>query len=387
MNRARTILTALILSLLGRPVAWPDELPAQIQSAACRSVPAIDGAIGDDEWRDAAPQEFAMNMVQVKTPATAPRACQLRVMNSANALYVALRVPDPTVHDRLSPMHIDFALLAFCRGDELCAGDDRKLVVPGMFVDKHVTEPGQDADDRQQHGRGAMSHSDGVWSIEWAVPLDSGDAEDVQVKPGALVRWNLAFFDGFQADLSDTQVGVAWGADLEHAAHWGTLQLAADVQDDGGRAFTGPAWVDALMSDLAGPVATRLRLIESQLVSESPDVVAKAQVEYSYRDTAGQECTGRAKLYLPARVAGGTARLPLFHAAGYELDDQSALAHVRRGFVVVSPRDLRANPLVQTINPDVALLHIARSLPFVDDARVVIGGGSAGGYMTLMLAA
>ena len=79
--------------------------------------------------------------------------------------------------------------------------------------------------------------------------------------------------------------------------------------------------------------------------------------------------------------------VPLYYSAGYELDDGSSVAYVRRGFAVVSPRDLKANPLVQTPNPDVALLHIARSLPCVDDARVVIGGGSAGGYMTLMLAA
>ena len=39
------------------------------------------------------------------------------------------------------------------------------------------------------------------------------------------------------------------------------------------------------------------------------------------------------------------------------------------------------------MNPDVALLHLARALPWVDDTRVVIGGGSAGGWMTLLLAA
>ena len=33
------------------------------------------------------------------------------------------------------------------------------------------------------------------------------------------------------------------------------------------------------------------------------------------------------------------------------------------------------------------LLHITRALSFVDDSRVIISGGSAGGWMTLMLAA
>ena len=48
---------------------------------------------------------------------------------------------------------------------------------------------------------------------------------------------------------------------------------------------------------------------------------------------------------------------------------------------------LSTNPLIRGVNPDIALLHITRALPFVDDSRVVITGGSAGGWMTLMLAA
>ena len=40
-----------------------------------------------------------------------------------------------------------------------------------------------------------------------------------------------------------------------------------------------------------------------------------------------------------------------------------------------------------TTNPDIALLHIVRALPFVDDSRVVVTGTSAGGWMAFMLAA
>src|SRR4029079_1773151 len=91
-------------------------------------------------------------------------------------------------------------------------------------------------------------------------------------------------------------------------------------------------------------------------------------------------------VYLPGAVRDG-AKLPLYFAAGYEMDDTGASALLRRGFAVVTPRALEANPLIRTASPDVVLLHVARSLPVVDDAHVVIGGGSAGGYMTLMLAA
>jgi hypothetical protein len=377
----------VILLALAHAAARAADLPGQVQSNVCRAAPEIDGVIGDDEWREAPPMEFAMKMVQVNSAELATRVCQLRVMNSANGLYLALQAPDPTDNDSLNPVNLDAAILAFCRSTELRSGDDRKVVAPGLYVDKHVTEPGKDADDAQQDGRGAMTHHDGIRCVEWAIPLNSGDVNDVQLKPGDSVRLNLAYFDGFQADLKGTQVGVAWPGDLDHAANWGTIQLAADVADDGGRAFKGPVWVQTLLSNLSSTAARRLRLVYSTLVAGKPQPIAKALVEYTYLDTQGQEQVAKAKLFLPATLQDSITQYPLFYAAGYELDDLSSLMHVRRGFVVVSPRDPKNNPLVQTVNPDAALLHIARALPWVDDARVVIGGGSAGGYMTLMLAA
>ena len=379
---------ALVAALWIQPhVGKADELPEQIQSHVCQTAPVIDGVIGDDEWQAAPPIEFEMKLVQLNSPTVNTRSCQLRVMNSANGLYLALRVPDTTVDNSLSPLRTDVAILAFCQGPELRSGDDRKVMMPGLYVDKHFAEPGKDADDSHQDGRGAMAHEQGSCVMEWAVPLSCDDTHDVQLKPGDTVQLNLGYFDAFQGDLKGTQVGVVWPGDLDHAANWGTLQLAADVPDDGARVFKGPAWVESLFADLASAPGNRLRFIESAPVTGAPQLVAKALVEYPYLDTQGQEKVGKAKLYLPASVQDGTTRFPLYYSAGYELDDRSSLMHLQRGFVVVSPRELKDNPLVQTINPDAALLHIVRSLPFVDDARVVIGGGSAGGYMTLMLAA
>ncbi len=283
-------------------------------------------------------------------------------------------------------MNIDCAFLVFCRGKQLQAGDDRKVVAPGLFVDKHVTTPGKDADDSHQDGRGAMGRDNGERVVEWAIPLDSGDSNDIQVKPGGDLRWNLAYFDAFRADLTGTTFGVA-GGDLNDASTWGTLHLASDVQDDGDSAFQGPAWIRAALEHLTGPVATRLQVTDTTFVPGVAEPMGKALIQYNYLDTQGKETIGKAKVYLPPAVRDGKKRVPLYYSAGYELDDRSAAAQLLRGFAVVTPRDLKANPLVQTPNPDVALLHIARSLPFIDDTRVVIGGGSAGGYMTLMLAA
>ncbi|MBC8117804.1 MAG: acetylxylan esterase, partial [Candidatus Saccharimonas sp.] len=349
-----------------------------------------DGKIGDEEWKEAKVVEFDLPVLQMKTQKLAQRACQLRVMNSANGLYVALRVPDETVNGSLNPLDFDIAMLAFCRGKELAAGDDRKAVAVGLFIDKHVTTPGKDADDTQQDGKGAMLHDKGAgaYSIEWALPLNAKDKEDLQAKPGDAFRFNLAYFDAFQFDMKETQIGAAYAGGLDQAAQWGTLQLAADVKVDDGAAFAGPAWVRTLFDSFKSVPTNRLKFIESTLVPNQGQQVAKVLVEYSFRDPLGKETTGLAKMYLPTTTAEpGAEKQPLFYAAGYEMDDATALGHVGRGFVVVNPRALEANPLVRTVKPDSALLHIARSLPFVDDARVIVAGGSAGGYITLMLAA
>ena len=124
------------------------------------------------------------------------------------------------------------------------------------------------------------------------------------------------------------------------------------------------------------------------LIPGSTPAAARVHVSYTYRDHEGKEKEAKAKLYLPDVIhAPGSARYPLFFAAGYELAEGAEQEYLTRGWLVASPRELETNPLIRTTNPDVALLHLARSLPWIDDARVVIGGGSAGGWMTLMLAA
>ncbi|MBC7816625.1 MAG: acetylxylan esterase [Planctomycetaceae bacterium] len=387
MKSISLLIAPLLFVIIAPVVALADGLPKTITSSPCRTAPEIDGRIGDEEWKDAKAIEFELPMLKVIAKVTAPRVCRLRVMNSANGLYVALSIPDETVNKSLAPLDFDLALLAFCRGKELAAGDDRKAVGPGIFIDKHVTTPGKDADDKKQDGRAVMVHDQGTYSIEWAMPLDSGDVEDLRVKPGDAVRFNLAYFDAFQADLKETQIGTAYPGGLDRAGEWGTLQLAANVEHDGGVAFQGPVWVRKLFESFRSVPANRLRLIETTRMPSTRQPVIKALVEFTYRDPRGKETIGKGKLFFPETLQEPATSRPLFFGAGYELDDASAAGHVERGFVVATPRALEANPLVRTINPDAALLHIVRSLPFVDDARVVIAGGSAGGYATLLLAA
>ena len=103
------------------PGSHADDLPKTIDSAACKTAPTIDGVIHADEWREAPVHAFELSMIRIDPPATEKRSCELRVMNSANALYVALRVPDETVDNTLSPLLLDAAILGFCQGEQVRA--------------------------------------------------------------------------------------------------------------------------------------------------------------------------------------------------------------------------------------------------------------------------
>jgi hypothetical protein len=363
--------------------------PKPLDSAPCQSPPTIDGVIGADEWRDAPVIAFELNMIRLDPVATEKRPCELRVMNSANALYVALKVPDQTIDNSLTPLMLDTAILAFCQGDRVNAHDDRKVIAQGIYRDKYVAAPGKgDDDDARQDGRGVMSREKGVSSFEWAIPLDSGDNDDLRTKPGDSFRFNVTYFDALQLPMTKTRMGGFHGLHLDNADEWGMLRLAANVKNDGGTAFQAPAWVTALGERLKSVSRSRVQVTSAELVPGSSPPTAKVLVSFTYRDPHGNAKEAQAKLFVPELVhTQGYARRPMFFAAGYELPDGVEQHYTGRGWVVVSPHALETNPLVRTMNPDVALLHLARTLPWVEDTRIVIGGGSAGGWMTLLLAA
>ena len=145
-------------------------------------------------------------------------------------------------------------------------GDDRKLIAHAIYRDKHVDAPGKgDDDDPRQDGRGAMTRENGVCSFEWAIPLDSGDSDDLRAKPGESFRFNLAYFDAFQLPLTKTRMGGIYGVQLDRADGWGTLRLAANVKDDGGTAFESPPWVRAMARMVSSASASRLRVTDASL--------------------------------------------------------------------------------------------------------------------------
>ena len=210
-----------------------------------------------------------------------------------------------------------------------------------------------------------MIRDKGVCSFEWAIPLDSGDGDDLRTKPGDSFRFNIAYFDAFQLPLTKTRMGGIYGAQLDRADAWGTLRLASSVKDDGGTAFESPPWVRAIARMLATEFGSRLRVTDAVLIPASNPPTAKIQFSFSYRDPKGDEKEAKGKLYLTEsmqRLRQSPVPALLF-AQATSCPTEPSRSYLKQGWLVVSPRELPTNPLIRNVNPDVALLHITRALP------------------------
>ncbi len=381
--------TASLVALLTALPACA-QAPGEIRSVPCPTAPRIDGVIGADEWPAAGQTRWSMPMTSV-AGAAAPREAVLWVQNSRMNLYVALRVPDVRRDLDLPQATADLAVLAFCAGTALAEGDDRRVCLPGIFADKHFVAPGRDADDTARHGTSRMTwHADqgGYYVIEWQVPLNSGDRQDVELAPGDRVKFNLVFADGFKPGGEGMQIGGLYGGSADDAAGWGELVLAADVGPE------APAPVPAAIATLfpwteaADRLEHRLRRLEVTELEVEGRPAAAVTVEFEYPTLAGTAEIGQGRIFLPPELLDDPATpRPLIHQAGYELDDNGAAWLMREGVIVSTPHAHPLNPLARGPNLDCALLHAMRGLPFVDGRQIHIQGGSAGGWTTLMVAA
>jgi hypothetical protein len=365
------------------------QLPSgvDVRSAPCPQAPRIDGRLDPGEWDAAAHYTFSMQMNRTTGPVQ-PRPAELWVMNSDTNLYIALRVPDAERQASLDPVKCDLMILAFCRGEKIAAGDDRKILLPMMYGDKHVVVPGQDADDKVKNGNGAMRWEAGQWTAEYGFPLNSGDGEDLAARPGDRVKFNLVFADDFAPKLEGTEFGGVFTPSADDANGWGFLALAGNVGPE--KPASEPGWLVKLFPNTAEPdtFAHRFRRLDSTEIPIGDDFGGQLTVEFLYRTFDGKTEKAQACVYLPPQVRRDPkARVPLMYNAGYELDAGSATGLAAKGWIVSTPHANPVNPMDRGPNLDVALLHATRALPCVDDAKVMIQGGSAGGYMTLMLTA
>jgi hypothetical protein len=119
-------------------------------------------------------------------------------------------------------------------------------------------------------------------------------------------------------------------------------------------------------------------------------LISAQELPFRYRNERGEWTEWTGLIYKPH----GDGPFPLAYVAGYECAEEMAKGFALQGVVVVTPRMLldeahwpNPNPIGRGLKLDEALLRAARTLPYVDDTKVIITGGSAGGYMTMLLTA
>lgn len=149
-------------------------------------------------------------------------------------------------------------------------------------------------------------------------------------------------------------------------------------------------WLNQIFpnTDAPGRSQNRLQRLDAKEIDVNGQKGGGVTVAITYPELNGKEVAAKVRIFLPPSVkTDPTKRVPLIHNAGYEIDERGAIGWLRKGYAVSTPHAHPLNPLGRGTNLDRAILHAARALSCIDPRRVSIQGGSAGGWMTLMLTA
>ncbi len=151
----------------------------------------------------------------------------------------------------------------------------------------------------------------------------------------------------------------------------------------------------ALAQDEGADVKKNIdRMIDNlTLQAASPEPlknVEQRRVDVAFIDKLGEVKTRKIRLYLPLDAQ---QPYPLIYVPHYEMAEASAdlRAYLAEGWAVASPTEFLPEYNGALTDDDLvfnnAALHALRHMPEFDPDRIGLDGGSAGGYMTLMLAA
>jgi len=223
----------------------PEATPEAIESGSCTKPPAIDGRIKPEEWTQANVISMEMVYYDLDHNRVETHPAKIYVMNNRENLFVGVTLDqeeyDGTWSEEPGKAALDVFMILFDENDDgiFGTGEDKKFLslVGGLqlYSDQHQLSEeqerqGHEAADNRQHGAGAISHSNpggvGTYTVEFKIPLASGDAFDINAKPGKKLRWNLVVFDKFGSELKKMSLGALGEADMENSSGWGTLTLA-----------------------------------------------------------------------------------------------------------------------------------------------------------------
>jgi hypothetical protein len=123
-------------------------------------------------------------------------------------------------------------------------------------------------------------------------------------------------------------------------------------------------------------------------VTHRTKTIAASQYDFvfAFRGTHGRDLKGTGRLFVPKKRP--RERLPMIVSMHYEMDANGSARFLARGATVMTPHGPReytaSNLMGHGVNHSIAMARMPRRLPFVDQNRVILFGGSAGGYHALM---
>ncbi len=164
--------------------------------------------------------------------------------------------------------------------------------------------------------------------------------------------------------------------------------LALAVGPAAGRSLAPASaeWLEDLLAQEPTVASGLVKVLGSEQIGDEAEM-GQVTVELQYLDIVGQPKAGKARLFMPQGAVSEGRQTPVVLFAHYECDPGGALHWCRQGWTVVTTHENPEHCLGNSYNLDLALIEWVRRLPFVDRTKLAIAGGSAGGYMTLAMAA
>jgi hypothetical protein len=154
-------------------------------------------------------------------------------------------------------------------------------------------------------------------------------------------------------------------------------------------------WLEDIAKDGFDDPARVVTNTAVEEVEVGGEKAGRITLDLRVRDMRGKPYVATANVYVPRAFADDPSqRLPVWFACGYQAEAPTVERQLQLGrcvFTSCNPEEGTvfpgSNPLSRGPNADYVLAHLARGARFVDPLAIAYGGGSAGGYATLMAVA
>jgi hypothetical protein len=210
MRKKRGILVLVAILAMSISIAGIGIVPVMghnpnvepIYSGAAYTPPAIDGVIGEGEWRGANILDYGDGVGNVT----------VWVMNDGDNLYVAATWND------LTPEGVDIIGFSFDtdHNGTLTEGQEDGVVVfcandSGLGIDGHYSSTVwmNIGIDLLQNINAGATYTNGNWTVEWSKPLSSGDLQDMDVEAGDTMGIFGKIIDDFNGSIAGASTNEA----------------------------------------------------------------------------------------------------------------------------------------------------------------------------------